>query len=160
MATKKRPINTRPLVRLLFVVYMGFMLWLLFFNGRSSDAGLPYWEQVRANMNLTPLQTIRNYLHVLQHSQNKDLVQHCFINLAGNVLLFIPTGLLLPRIWYRFRTFWKYLLCCVLSIALVEAVQLFSLRGSLDVDDLILNLSGMLLGYIAYRITHRKKKVK
>ena len=158
MATKKRSASHRPLPRLLLVLYIGFMVWLLFFNGRGNDTGLPYWEQVLANMNLRPLHTISNYLYVLQHSQNKDLVQHCFINLAGNVLLFIPAGLFLPRIWYRFRTFWKYLLCCILSIGLIEAIQLFSLRGSLDVDDLILNLSGMLLGYIAYRITHRKKE--
>ena len=158
MAKKKQAVNTRSLTRLLFVAYIAFMLWLLFVNGRGSEAGLPYWEQVRTNMNLTPLRTIGNYLYVLQHSQNKALWQHCFINLAGNVLLFIPAGLLLPRIWYRFRTFWKYLLCCLLSVGLIEAIQLFSLRGSLDVDDLILNLSGMLLGYIAYRITHRKKE--
>ena len=155
---KKRSVSTRPLVRLLFVLYLAFMLWLLFIRERGGDFSAPYWEQIASNCNLTPLRTIRNYLYVLQHSSNAALVRHCFVNLAGNVLLFIPTGLLLPRIWYRFHSFWRYLLCCLGTMVLVEITQLFTLRGSLDVDDVILNLSGMLLGYGFYRLTHRKKK--
>ena len=70
------------------------------------------------------------------------------INLVGNVVLFIPAGWLLPRLWRRFRNFFLFILTCAVSIFLIETLQLFTLLGSFDVDDIILNLSGMLLGYL------------
>ena len=71
---------------------------------------------------------------------------------AMNVLLFIPAGWLLPRLWKPMRNFFLFLLTCALSILLVETVQLFTLLGSFDVDDVILNLGGMLLGYLSYAV--------
>ena len=48
--------------------------------------------------------------------------------------------------------FFLFLLMCILAIALVEVLQLVTLLGSCDIDDLILNLSGMILGYLLYLI--------
>ena len=42
----------------------------------------------------------------------------------------------------------------------VEVAQLFTLRGSFDVDDLILNLLGAAIGYLIYRWTEPAKKKK
>ena len=156
MAKRSSPAAT-PFVRFLFLLYCGVMLWLLF--GRSSGwtENLSYWEKVQQNMNVTPLLTIRNYIHVVLYSSNASLVRHCFINLAGNILLFIPAGWLLPRIWVRLRRFFPFFFTCAIAILLVELFQLFTLLGSFDVDDLILNLLGMILGYLFYMILHRKK---
>ncbi len=153
---KKQKRNLQPLYRLLFTAYSLFMLWLLFIRGRDSHLEGPYLTQLHASINYIPFHTIGNYLYVLRHSSNGDLIRHCFINLAGNVLLFIPAGWLLPRIFRKLHSFWRFLLCCILSISAVELLQLVTLRGSLDVDDLILNLSGMLLGFILYHITKKK----
>ena len=149
---KKRKVNTQPFWRFTFLVYCGFMLWLLF--GRTSGVieGLSYEETLRHNINLTPLLTIRNYWYVILHRSNETMVRHCIINLAGNVLLFIPAGWLLPRLWKPMRNFFLFFLTCTLAIFLVELVQLFTLLGRFDVDDLILNLSGMLLGYLYYTV--------
>ena len=149
---KKKQVNTQPFWRFAFLVYCGVMLWLLF--GRSSGGieGLTYEETLRQNINLTPLLTIRNYWYVILHRSNPALVRHCFINLAGNVLLFIPAGWLLPRLWKPMRNFFLFFLTCSPAILLVETVQLFTLLGSFDVDDVILNLGGMLLGYLSYAV--------
>lgn len=136
----------------LFLLYCGFMIFLLFFGTRQPDYG-NYWVQVAKNYSVKPLYTIRNYLRVLQNSRNISLIRHCAVNLIGNVLLFIPAGYFFPRLWPFFRPFWRFILWIFSLLLLIEVLQLFSLRGRLDVDDIILNLSGALLGFLFYKIT-------
>lgn len=154
---QKRDRASQPFLRFLFLVYCAAMLWLLF--GRSSGRieGLSYEEMLRQNINLQPLFTIKNYLYVVRHRTNQYLVTHCVINLVGNVLLFIPAGWLLPRLWKKQHNFFRFFCTCAVAIFLVEVFQLFTLLGSFDVDDLILNLSGMTLGYLFYQLTQAKK---
>ena len=142
--------------RFVFWVYCAAMLWLLFFRSDSRNAGLPYKELLLQNTNLIPFYTTKNYLHMLMHSADPYIRNHCFINLGGNILLFIPAGWLLPRIWVKFRNFFRFFALCAGVIFLVETVQLFTLLGRFDIDDLILNLSGMVLGFILY--TAQKNK--
>lgn len=153
---KKQP-KKNPALRFLFFVYCLVMLWLLF--GRSSGwvEGLTYEEQLRQNVNLTPFLTIQNYVYVVLHGSNETLIRHCIVNLGGNIFLFIPAGWLLPRLWPKLRNFFLFFLVCTAAIFLVEVIQLFTLLGSFDIDDLILNLFGMTLGYIFYLVAHPKK---
>lgn len=141
----------------LFVLYCIVMLWLLFDRPSDMTAGLPYKELLRLNTNLVPFFTIRNYLYVIVHRSNDSVLLHCIINLLGNVLLFIPAGLLIPKLWQKQRNFFRFFFTCAGAIFLVETVQLFTLLGSFDVDDVILNLLGMTLGFILYHLTNRKK---
>ena len=149
---KKRKTSKAPFLRFLFVLYCAVMLWLLFGRNYGWVDGLNYEQMLRQNVNLTPLLTIRNYWSTMLHSTDQQKFQHCMINLVGNVVLFIPAGWLLPRLWCRFRNFFLFLITCVLAIFFIEALQLFTLLGSFDVDDIILNLSGMTLGYVIYMI--------
>lgn len=150
----RRKQNRSPFVRFLFLVYCGVMLWLLFGRSYGWIEGLSYEQMLRQNINLTPLLTIRNYWRVIYHRTNEALIYHCFINLFGNVILFIPAGWLLPKIWKKQRNLFRFIATCGLSIFLVELLQLFSLLGSFDVDDIILNLAGMLMGFIYYHLTN------
>ena len=145
---KKRKSSKTPFLRFLFVLYCAVMLWLLFGRSYGWVDGLNYKQMLQQNINLTPLLTIRNYWNTMLHSTDHQKFQHCMINLVGNVVLFIPAGWLLPRLWRRFRNFFLFILTCAVSIFLIETLQLFTLLGSFDVDDIILNLSGMLLGYL------------
>ena len=128
------------------------MLWLLFDRPIAQDAGRTYGELLRSNMNLVPFHTIASYWKVVKRMEFGPMFYHCFINLGGNIILFIPIGYFLPRLWKPMRNFFVFLLTCVLSITLVELLQLVMLLGSLDIDDLILNLGGMILGYILFMI--------
>ena len=95
-------------------------------------------------MNLDPFHTIGNYWTVAKRMDFSPIFYHCVINLAGNILLFVPIG--------YFRKFFPFLLTCVLAVTLVELLQLVTRLGSLDVDDLILNLFGMIVGYLCFII--------
>lgn len=68
-----------------------------------------------------------------------------------NVLLFIPFGYLLPLIWRRADHWWKVMLIGLIASALIEALQLVLQRGFADVDDLINNTLGTLVGWCCYQ---------
>ena len=156
--TKKKSADTTPFLRFLFVVYVALLLWLLFDRPVARDPGFDYAQAMRGSMNLIPFYTIGNYWKVVSRWEFTPLFRHCFINLGGNIFLFIPIGYFLPRFWPWLRNFFSFLLTCTLSIVLVELLQLVSLRGSLDIDDLILNLAGMLTGYLLFLCFHKRGK--
>lgn len=156
MATRKRKVNMQPLWRFLFVLYAGLMLWLLFARSPGWDSDYEYRELLRMKTNLTPFFTINNYLNVLQNYPDSPEYGKCLIELFGNVLMFVPAGWLLPKLFAPMRKFFYFLLTCLLAITFVEALQLLTLLGRFDVDDIILNIAGMLIGYIIYAITQKK----
>ena len=155
---KKRKALPQPFWRFLFVAYCGVMLWLLFFRSYGWVEGLSYKQMLQQNYNLTPLLTIKNYWYVVTHSRDEAMVLHCIINLSGNIFLFIPAGWLLPRLWKKMHNFFRFMATCCFWIFLVETVQLFTLLGRFDIDDLILNLSGMFLGFVYFHIQNARKR--
>ena len=67
-----------------------------------------------------------------------------------NVLLFVPFGYLLPLLWPRVDCWWKLLLCGLFISLLIELMQLVTLRGMFDLDDLMNNTIGALLGWLCF----------
>ena len=149
---KKRYPKSTPLWRFLFVVYALVLLWLLFDRTPNWGDSLTYSEQMRKSINLVPFLTIGNYWKVVARLEFTPMFYHSVINLGGNIFLFIPIGYFLPRLWPYLRNFFSFLLICTAAIVLVELLQLVTLLGSLDIDDLILNLFGMVTGYLLFII--------
>lgn len=79
-------------------------------------------------------------------------------NVLGNIALFIPLGVLVPALSRRPR-FWETLLCGVLLSLCFEALQYAFSWGASDIDDLILNTLGTLVGAGIYFLLflHKKK---
>ena len=144
--------KSTPLWRFAFVVYAAALLWLLFDRTPGWGSSSSYAEAMRDNMNLVPFHTLGNYGKVVCRMEFTPLFFHCVINLGGNIFLFIPIGYFLPRLWPFLRNFFSFLLTCTAAITLVELLQLVTLLGSLDIDDLILNLAGMIVGYLLFMI--------
>ena len=148
MNAKQRKLHT-----VLFGIYCVLMLWLLF-DRPGYVVGIPYWEQVKSNLNLIPFRTLKLFSGLLS-DHRPHLVQAAVINLFGNVIMFIPLGLFLPSLFSKLQNLWKTLFSVVLIITAVEILQLFTLVGSCDVDDLLLNLIGAALGYGLYKLTRK-----
>ena len=138
--------------RFIAVIYCAVMVWLLFFRSAGWVDGLSYQQQLQHNINLTPFYTIGNYWNVIVHRTNEAVRTHCIINLTGNVILFVPAGYLLPKLWPRQRNYFLFFVTCLGIMFMVEVLQLFSLLGCFDVDDLILNLIGMTFGFIVFHL--------
>jgi glycopeptide antibiotics resistance protein len=99
------------------------------------------WKQA----NTVPFSTIRLFYN--SRHMSSDYKQY---NLLGNLLGFLPFGLLLPLVlpWFR-----RLLLTCgagFLLSAFYEISQLYFGLGVFDVDDLILNTAGVLAGYLLF----------
>ncbi|MCR8985470.1 VanZ family protein [Brevibacillus laterosporus] len=73
----------------------------------------------------------------------------------GNIAAFIPFGVLIPLL-YRVR-FGKFISLFVLTILVLETLQALTYLGSFDVDDVISNTLGAMIGYIAYRVGFSSK---
>lgn len=103
---------------------------------------------------LVPLRTIRGMLrYLLAHGKEQpQMGRILLINLAGNVAAFLPLGFLLPCLWAGLRRWWRTALLSAAVVAALEALQYVTCLGSADVDDLLLNLVGVSLGYAVFRI--------
>ena len=144
-------VNNRKLHTALFMAYCALMLWLLF-DRPGYVPGIPYWQQAAGHLNLIPFRTLRLFAGLLDSAQ-PEYVRSAVINLGGNIIMFIPLGFLLPRVFIRLTSLPHVLATTAVLITVVEIVQLFTLVGSCDIDDLILNVIGSALGYGFHKLT-------
>lgn len=77
-----------------------------------------------------------------------------FHQYALNILLFVPTGLLLPMLWQRFEKLPITLIWGFFFSLSIEAIQLLNNRIT-DIDDLLMNTAGILSGYCLCRLARR-----
>lgn len=156
MKKSEKRSDRQVLVRLLFILYCVVMLWLLFgqrMEGTKINISLGL---SRENLNLIPFETVRLYWRLLQRGATEELLRHAIINLVGNVVVFIPFGWFLPYIWQKMRYFFKTVLTATLYVCLVEVFQYITNLGSCDIDDLILNLAGVMLGYWIWKLLQKR----
>lgn len=142
-----------------FLAYGAWMVWLLFLQRMGHASELPYLQQISNNLNLIPLQTMIEFIQDTSGSfnpaTNPSMMRHAWINLAGNVVMFIPLGFFLPCLWQNLRSYGRFLVWQIGIIVTIELIQLFFLWGSCDIDDLILNTLGAALGFACYGFFRR-----
>lgn len=146
----------------LFILYLLVLMHLMFFS-EMEERGLMVKQDY--TYNLKPLLEIRRYVFYWKQIGIRGVL----LNLVGNVAGFLPFGFILPVISNRARKHWyNTVLCAYLLSYGIEMTQLIFRAGSCDVDDIILNTTGGLLGYLLftfvqwrrsvhYRRTHRRK---
>ena len=76
-----------------------------------------------------------------------------------NILLFIPLGFLAPVIWVDMNKLGKVIGVGVLLTFLIELSQLFNNRRT-DIDDILLNVLGAVIGFILYKLYDKLTKSK
>ena len=138
--TKTRP---HPVMVLLFVMYLFLLFYLLFFSktyGRTMDSGYRY--------NLEPFKEIKRFLGNRDSLGSHSVV----INLLGNIVAFAPFGFFLPILCKAGKNIVSCVLLTGLFSLLVETIQLISKVGAFDVDDILLNAMGGLVGFLCYAV--------
>lgn len=79
-----------------------------------------------------------------------------------NIVLFVPLGLLAPMIWEKMDKLPNVIGVSLLFTLLIEVSQLVNFRST-DIDDVILNVLGGVVGFAFYklwnRLTHSKYRV-
>ena len=165
-----RKINStgfREFLLSLFAGYIAFLVIMLFTpNSYIANSGINltnenfdfvgnFKDRISSGawgVNLVPFRTIRNYVKY-------SGFLHTMINIFGNIIIFVPFGILLAEIFPKTRNILKILGITFATSFFVEFIQFFIGR-SVDIDDLILNLLGSVIGYFIWKKILRFKFAK
>ena len=140
---KKQAKRIRILGKILFILYIGFLIYFLFLSDWYGREGV--MDEYRYNLEL--FKEIRRFI-VYREQLGAFAV---FSNLFGNILIFVPFGFFIAMASSS-RSFFKALFNSLGLSLCVEALQLVTRVGSFDVDDILLNTIGGVLGYIVFMI--------
>ena len=145
----------REAVLLLMYINLAVIIRFTFFpmskvDGRVQPLIFDIATAFPFRVNLFPL------VNLFDYDNKRDLLR----NVIGNVAMFIPSGIVLPIIYKRLDSFIKVILAGGGISLCIEMMQLpFSVRAS-DIDDLILNTVGVMLGYGIYALIRCLKRTK
>jgi len=144
----KKNINA-AIIWLVFFIYLSVLIYTTFFNGLRniySVKDISIFDYAKQFTNLVPFRTISLYIKwILDEDRYNNSVP--IINLSVNLILLFPMGYFLPKLIRPLKKFGLYFLVCSLLLVLIEIIQLFTRRGSFDVDDFILNIFGAIIGF-------------
>lgn len=136
-------------ISIILGVYTILVIMVLLFK---IPAGMDIFnsDRTRFEMQLVPFKTIIEYA-----SQVHSFTDWFIKNLVCNIVMFMPYGLLIPYIMKSKRVF---LIVCIIGTffsGLIEIIQYIFAIGKFDIDDIILNLLGTILGYACYIVIEK-----
>ncbi|WP_308634022.1 VanZ family protein [Paenibacillus silvisoli] len=155
---KQKQGTNNMFIHVLFVVYVYVIVRIILFKFGSVDITFLWY---RLN------ESLQNPDHIIRQFQTGNLIPfdeiskithggmstHGLINLLGNVAIFIPYGILLGVMLRNKKVSCAdvFILSFGLSL-LLESAQAVLAIGIFDIDDLILNSTGGLLGFIFLKL--------
>lgn len=99
--------------------------------------------------NFIPFRNITFYIKSIFDGQvNPSTI---FLNLVGNLAVTIPLGVYLPFFFPKLRSLKRLVLLVAAVILFKECLELFFVMGFFDLDDIILNTLGAVIGYGLWR---------
>ena len=125
---KKKFVLYKDLFMLMFILYM----FLLFELVTSTD-----FESY--SNNFIPFKEIMRY---------KFMSKMFIYNVLGNILIFVPFGYFISR-YVKPKKILPIIVDALITSVTVETVQL-KIGRSFDIDDIILNIAGAIIGYFVY----------
>lgn len=137
--------KNKKLIKILFSIYILFLILfvVLKFDGSFEriislhNSIIENEKDGLRNINLIPFRSMSPYL--------RDITEpYAFKNIIANILVFIPLGFFISN--KIPKNVFKALIICLGVILSIELIQLFFKIGFFDVDDIILNFIGSLLG--------------
>ena len=135
---KRERLHILMYINLLVIIYFTFSPLLLDIN-----------EIFNCRINLLP------FVYLTDYDNRTDMI----FNVFGNILMFVPTGIILPVLYQRLDNFFKVTGTGLLMSLAIEILQLPFADRTSDVDDLILNTLGVAIGYILYLTVRNVKNL-
>jgi len=93
------------------------------------------------------------------HLPDYPVFREALINFLGNTAMFIPLGIVWPAVFRQLDSHGKVIAAGVGYSLLIELAQLPFFDRVSDIDDLILNSLGFLLGYGIYLLVKAMKRI-
>ncbi|MBN2851683.1 MAG: VanZ family protein [Clostridia bacterium] len=132
----------------MFILYLIILGYLLFVRGFDFEVSN------YISYNLRFFATIKRYVFLL----NSGNLYEFFINIIGNIIVFMPLGFFIPQINRKLDKTVMMIFLSLMIPVVIEAAQYVLKVGILDVDDVLLNFIGIMAGFLIYRgVTHEKQ---
>ena len=136
---------------IMIVVFMAYLVTLIkvLFIDRTdlSTTNYLYHKEMRT-MNLVPFETIKLFIRSWDHRYlSKGLI---ISNIIGNIVIFMPMVVLLWCICKRLRNIGMIFVNLGIII-FVEILQYITGCGSCDIDDVILNMTGVIIAFVVVK---------
>ena len=119
---------------------IGYFVFAVYLSAVYLFVGMPTLQFVRFELSLT----LVPFQPMLTDVKNTVL----------NVALFIPLGVLLPFLWKRYNILKSTVLFGFILSLSIELLQIFTYRAT-DINDIIANTLGAVLGYFLFRMASR-----
>ncbi|ALS29429.1 VanZ-like protein [Paenibacillus sp. 32O-W] len=101
-------------------------------------------EVLKINSNIVPFKNTIEYVTGSARF-NLDIIIN---NTLGNVLVFLPFGIFLPLLFKKCKSLSKVVVASVSISFSIEVLQLVLKIGQFDIDDVILNVMGSIIGFL------------
>lgn len=145
---KKETFNIRREVILsTFIFYVILLVHLTVFREENRIGNVELSIRSLDQINLTP------FVHTFKLTEGVTLFDY-YYNLYGNILWFIPMGFGTAYLMKKKPFFFKTLLIGFSVSFSIETMQFLFQTGIADIDDLIFNTSGTLVGLLLYIVIH------
>lgn len=148
----------RESVKFLFMVYALILIGVTLF---PINIGFKtYLEFFRLSVNLIPFKDVFRQIGTVGTAYSGDIAFHIRLilrNVLGNFILLLPLGVVAPIIWRKFTQIKNVIILGFAVSAGIELLQLLEIFSGIvfarivDIDDIILNVSGVILGYLTYK---------
>lgn len=144
---RKNGFQTTLFHELLIILYFLFLVGLasqtIFPDFVNGPDGLKIVESEVQRFNLVPFNKIKEIKNAIMY----DNVDYVIIEVFGNIAIFVIIGFLTPLLWKKYEKMKNTVGISFLISLFIETTQIFLPRAT-DVDDLIMNTLGGLIGYI------------
>lgn len=142
-----------------FICYIVFLIKLLLLSRVSLLELFNSERTLSRSINLIPFHSIMEYIS----GGSANIRKFAFSNVVGNIVIFIPLGVYLSLLKKNKRVTTNLLFIFLVSL-FVEVIQGLLGIGAADIDDIILNCLGGLIGILGYKflllILRDEKKVR
>lgn len=142
----------REIVLFIFFVYFLFLLLLTMFKGgriEFSNQFNSYMYREQGLLGIINIVPIKDTINTFMHSETG--LRNSLRNVIGNILVFMPLGFFIPLLFEKLNNFKKVFKIGFLSSLAIELCQLFVNSNVCDIDDVIYNTLGAVVGFICYR---------
>lgn len=149
--------NKKKITWILFAIYFVLLIKVILFKYPTpmikailqGDSSISLGFRIAHNSNFIPMKTIFYYLF------ESDNIIISIKNILGNIIVFMPFGFLLPIATDKINKLKSIVISSLLLSLIFETIQLLTGLGEFDVDDILLNILGAVIGYMFYHIVVR-----
>lgn len=145
----------KTLLICLLTSYIVLLGYVLFFRSLGATYQWTYTEYLNVMHNFIPLKSV--YILLTTPVISMRVLIRFAVNFVGNIVLFLPWGVLLPALFNKLRLFKPFFVLTLFVLVLVETIQIFAMLGSFDVEDILLNVSGTCIGFACYKKWSKQK---